>query len=112
MRRVRRRDSLGREMPADVEVGGIFPLFDNLVVLFGFANRVLLRANVVSKTFVARLVFAAHFCHVLLDRGKFFVGGGEFFLGHAGSVRAPKPRANKFGAFFWQTRPARADGGG
>ena len=94
MRRVRRRDALRREMPADVQIRGIFPLFDYLMLLLTFAHCVLLRANIVGKSFIARFVIAAHFRDVFFDRGKFFFGRREFFLCNPCGVARAEARAN------------------
>src|SRR5207248_4643661 len=97
MRRVWRRDSLSCEMPANVQVGRIFSLFDDLMMLLRFANCVLLRLNVVGKSFVAALVIAADLGDIFLDRREFFFGGCEFLLRQSRRVRAAEPRPNKLG---------------
>ena len=60
------------KMPADVQIGGIFSLFDHLMVLLRFLNRVLLGLNVVAKTFVGRFILAPDFRYIFLDRRQFF----------------------------------------
>src|ERR1700686_1531459 len=94
MRRIRRSDPLRREMTSNVEIGRIFSLLDNLMMLFGFDNCVLLRANVLREAFIAPFIVAAHFGDISFDRGKFFFGGGEFFLRDPGSVGATESSAD------------------
>src|SRR3954470_2610878 len=112
MRRVGWRNSLSREMAADVQIRGIFPLLDDLMMLFRLANCILLRANVIRETLVARLVISAHFSDVLFNRGQFFLRRCEFFLYDAGRVACAESRAHKLSAFIRQTRAACADRGG
>src|SRR6184192_2079224 len=88
VRRIRRSDPLRREMASNVEIGRIFSLLDNLMMLLGFDNCILLGMNVLSKALVAPFIVAAHFGDIFFDRGKFFLGGGEFFLRDPGSIGA------------------------
>src|SRR5436305_13054453 len=112
VRRVWRSDPLRGKMTPNVEISGIFALFDNLMMLPGFTNRFLLVANIVGKTFVARFVVAAHFGDVLFDCGKFFFGGSQFFLRHPRSVTASHASSHQLSALVWQTRATRADAAG
>ena len=100
MRRIRRSDALGREMPANVEIGWIFSFFNDLMVLLRFANGVLLRMNIIGEAFVTRFIFAAHFRNIFFDRGKLLFGGGEFFLRHSRGVAAAESGAHQFVALF------------
>src|SRR5262249_38756075 len=99
VRRIWRRDPLGREMPANIEIRRVFSLLDDLVVLLGLADGVLLRMNVVRETFVACFVFATHFSNVPVHRGQFLLSRGEFFFCNTGRVSCPESRPDKLCAF-------------
>ena len=94
MWRIRWSDASGREMTSNVEIGRIFSLLDHLMMLFSFDHCVLLRTNVLREGFVARFIVAAHFGDIPLDRGKFFLGGDEFFLRDPGSIGAAESGAD------------------
>src|SRR5438105_242833 len=61
MRRIRRCNPLRRKMASDVEISRIFSLLHHLMMLFGVANGVLLRADVVPETAIAHFIFSANF---------------------------------------------------
>ena len=82
MRRIRRCNPLRRKMASDVEISRIFSLLHHLMMLFGVANGVLLRADVVPETAIAHFIFSANFRDIFFNRGKFFFGGDEFLLGN------------------------------
>src|ERR1700730_13844238 len=100
MGRVRRRDSLRREMTANVQISGVLSLLDYLMMLSRFPNSFLLAPNVVGKAFVARFVFAAHFRNIFFNGGQLFFGRRQLFLGQSRRVGAAHARANQFGAFL------------
>src|SRR5438477_251084 len=77
---IRRSDALRCKMASNVEIGRIFSLLHNLMMLFGFDNCVLLRTNVLRETFVAPFIVAPDFANISFNRRKFFLGGGKFFL--------------------------------
>ena len=54
MRRIWRRDSLRREMPADVEVSRVLLFLDDLMVSAGFLQSVLLLAAILVQDAIAR----------------------------------------------------------
>ena len=111
MRCVGRCNPLRREMTPDVQISGIFPLFDSLMVGPRLPNCFLLCAAVVAEGTVARCEFVANTLDIFFHDRKFRFGGNQFFFRKPACVCAAETRANKFGAFLRQPATARSDGG-
>src|SRR6266404_8162895 len=98
-------------MPSNVQIRRIFSFLDDLMMLLRFANGVLLGLDVVGKTFVARLIFAADFRDIPFDRRQFFFAGREFLLGKSRSFCATHASPNQFSSLLRQSRATSADAG-
>src|SRR5881394_3604272 len=109
MRRVRRRDSLRSEMPANVQVSRVLLFLDGLMMAALFLERVLLRAALLIQRAIAPFVFFADLCDLFVDcsdRGfllrKFFPScATSFGRSHSGA------RYSRF--FFGQPDAPRTD---
>src|SRR5437879_12792554 len=91
MRRIRPCNPLRRKMASDVEISRIFSLLHHLMMLFGVANGVLLRADVVPETAIAHFIFSPNYRDTFFNRGKFFFVADEFLLSNPWSAAAAYP---------------------
>ena len=102
MRRVRRRDSLRREMTPDVEVGRVFLLLDRLMVPPRFLERLLLGAAVLIQDPVARFKFVPDPRDIFVHDGQLCLGCRQFLPGHPACFRAAEAGARDFRSFLRQ----------
>ena len=109
MWRIRRRDALGSEMPADIEIGGILPFLDRLMLRARLFHGVLLRAAAFVQRAIARLKFAADSSDIFFRHGKFALCGRQPFLGQTAGIGTAQSRPRQFRALVRQTRAARTD---
>ena len=98
-------------MTPDVQISGIFPLFDRLMVDPRLSNGFLLCVAVLAEGTVSGGEFVANTLDILFHDREFRLGGKQFFFCESACICAAETRANKFGALLRQPAAARGDGG-
>ena len=109
MRRVRRRDSLGCQMPADVQISRVLLFFDGLMMAALFLERVLLRAALLIQRAIAPFVFFADLSDLFVDCSDRGFLLRKFFPSCATSFGRSKTCPHYFRFFFGQPDAPRAD---
>src|SRR5229473_5161984 len=106
MRRVRWCDSLRGQMPADVEICGIFSLLNGLMILARFGNRGLLRSAVFVKRAIARFEFASDPSDIFFRRVQLRLPAVKCLLRLTTRLGAAQSSARNLFSLARQARPA------
>jgi len=100
MRRVWWGNSLRCEMTPNIQIRGIFPFLNCLMMCARFANCFLLYPDALVQCSIARFKFGPDALNIFFDNRKFSLGGNQFFFGKAGSIRTAEPGPNQFRPLF------------
>src|SRR5205814_6868833 len=109
MRRVWRCNSLRSEMTPNIQIRGIFPLLNCLMMCARFSNCFLLHPDALVQCSIARFEFGPDALHIFFHNRKFSLGGNQFFFGKAASIRTAEPGPNQFCPLFRKAGTTRAD---
>ena len=109
MRRVWRCNPLRSEMTPNIQISGIFPFLNCLMMGARFSNCFLLQPDALVQCSIARFKFGPDTLDIFFHDREFSFGCNQFFFGKAASISTPEPGSNQFRPLFRKAGTTRAD---
>src|SRR5438046_7449996 len=111
MRRVWRCNPLRSEMTPNIQIRGIFPFLNCLMMCARFSNCFLLQPDALVQCSIARFKFGSDTLDIFFPDREFSFARNQFFFARAPGFTLPDPAWNQFRPPFRTAAPTPADMG-